>query len=83
MTQMGYPFEKYKLQTPDRFTLGLERIPYSKNRDRTIGKPVLLVHGLFMSSNVYVLTNNSLGKQCSITHQATADFALDFNFWKI
>ncbi|XP_026805905.1 gastric triacylglycerol lipase-like [Rhopalosiphum maidis] len=65
VNQSGYPLEKYKLQTLDKFTLGLERIPYSKNGDRTIGKPILLMHGLFLSSFVFTNTNKSLSYSLS------------------
>lgn len=63
---MGYPFEKYKLQTEDKYTLGLERIPYSKHGNRTVGKPILLIHGLFISSYVFVFSNQSLSKYRTI-----------------
>ncbi|XP_015364414.1 PREDICTED: lipase 3-like [Diuraphis noxia] len=63
--QLGYPLEKYKLQTQDKFTLGLERIPYSKTGDRTIGKPILLMHGLFLSSYIFSNTNKSLSYSLS------------------
>lgn len=44
--------------------LGMERIPYSKYGNKTIGKPVILLSGMFASSIVYVSHNKSLGK-CS------------------
>lgn len=59
---MGYPLEKYKLHTQDKYTLGLERIPYSKRGNRSIGKPILLLHGLFSSSYAFAFTNKSLSK---------------------
>ncbi|XP_027844376.2 gastric triacylglycerol lipase-like [Aphis gossypii] len=65
VNQSGYPLEKYKLQTLDKFILGLERIPFSKNGDRTIGKPILLMHGLFLSSYVFTNTNKSLSYSLS------------------
>lgn len=68
VNQSGYPLEKYKLQTLDKFTLGLERIPFSKNGDRTIGKPILLMHGLFLSSFVFTNTNKSLSKSLYIIY---------------
>lgn len=65
---MGYPLEKYKLQTQDKYTLGLERIPYSKHGDQIIGKPIVLIHGLFLSSYVFVFLNESLSKLLYIMH---------------
>lgn len=65
---MGYPLEKYKLQTQDMYTLGLERIPYSKYGNQTIGKPIVLIHGLFLSSYVFVFLNKSLSKSLYLMH---------------
>lgn len=42
--------------------LGFERIPYSKNGNKTIGKPIILLHGLYGTSMFYTLSNKSLGK---------------------
>lgn len=58
----GYPLKTYSYQTEDNFMLGMERIPYSKYGNRTIGKPVILLSGMFASSIVYVSHNKSLGK---------------------
>lgn len=62
ITQMGYPLEKYKFHTEDKYTLGLERIPYSKYGNRSIGKPILLLHGIFSSSYLFTISNKSLSK---------------------
>lgn len=52
--------EKYEVETKDNYMIGLERIPYSKNGNKTIGKPVLLLHGLYGTSMYYTLNNKSL-----------------------
>lgn len=59
----GYPLKMYEYQTEDHFMLGMERIPYSKYGNKTIGKPVILLSGMFATSIVYVSHNKSLGKQ--------------------
>ncbi|XP_050424541.1 lipase 3-like isoform X3 [Adelges cooleyi] len=56
----GYPLKTYKFWTPDKYLLGLERIPYSKDGNGTIGRPVLLLHGLFLSSVIFTLNSSSL-----------------------
>lgn len=58
----GYPLETYATETKDNYMLGLERIPYSKYGNKTIGKPVLLLHGLYGTSMFYTLSNKSLSK---------------------
>ncbi|XP_025404970.1 gastric triacylglycerol lipase-like [Sipha flava] len=40
--------------------VGLERIPYGKSGNKTIGKPILLLHGLYGTSMYYTLSNISL-----------------------
>ncbi|XP_060867445.1 uncharacterized protein LOC132942812 [Metopolophium dirhodum] len=57
----GYPLKMYEYQTEDHFMLGMERIPYSKYGNKTIGKPVILLSGMFATSIVYVSHNKSLG----------------------
>jgi len=52
----------YEYQSEDHFMLGMERIPYSKHGNKTIGKPVILLSGMFATSIVYVSHNKSLGK---------------------
>ena len=63
----GYPFEIHSVTTDDGYILQLHRIPAPK----TVGPasnaakyPVLLMHGLFISSATWILTpsTNSLGK---------------------
>lgn len=58
----GYPLEIYETETKDHYMLGLERIPYSKNGNKTIGKPIILLHGLYGTSMFFTLTNKSLSK---------------------
>lgn len=58
----GYPLKMYTYQTEDNFMMGMERIPYSKYGNKNIGKPVILLSGMFASSIVYVSHNQSLGK---------------------
>lgn len=58
----GYPLETYSTETKDNYMLGLERIPYSKYGNKTSGKPVLLLHGLYGTSMFYTLSNKSLSK---------------------
>ncbi|XP_025414283.1 lipase 3-like [Sipha flava] len=57
----GYPLKMYEYMSEDRFMLGMERIPYSKYGNKTIGKPVILLSGMFATSIVYVSHNKSLG----------------------
>lgn len=54
--------ETYSVETEDHYMLGLERIPYSKNGNKIIGQPILLLHGLYGTSMFYTLSNKSLGK---------------------
>ncbi|CAI6349310.1 unnamed protein product [Macrosiphum euphorbiae] len=56
----GYPVETYAVETKDHYMVGLERIPYSKNGNKTIGKPIILLHGLYGTSMFYTLSNKSL-----------------------
>lgn len=58
----GYPVETHQLWTVDKFLLGLERIPYSKHSNGTVGKPVMLIHGLYLSSFIFAINNSSLSK---------------------
>lgn len=52
----------YSYQSEDKVMLGMERIPFSKYGNKTIGKPVILLSGMFATSIVYVSHNRSLGK---------------------
>lgn len=52
----------YAFRTEDNFMLGMERIPYSKYGNKTVGKPVILLSGMFASSIIYVSHNKSLGE---------------------
>ncbi|XP_050519804.1 uncharacterized protein LOC126893533 [Daktulosphaira vitifoliae] len=56
----GYPIEIHQILTKDNYVVGLERIPHGKNSNRTIGKAIILLHGLFGSSIQFTLVNNSL-----------------------
>lgn len=56
--EFGYPLETYEVWTDDRAHLGLERIPHNGNT--VIGKPVLLMHGLFSDSYIFTANNSSL-----------------------
>lgn len=62
----GYPVEDHEVITDDGYILHLFRIPYgikSPQTNRT--RPsVLLMHGLFDSSNCYIVlgSDHSLGK---------------------
>jgi hypothetical protein len=58
----GYPLETYAVETQDHYMVGLERIPYGKSGNKTIGKPILLLHGLYGTSMYYTLSNISLSK---------------------
>lgn len=59
--EFGYPLMMYQIWTVDKYHLGLERIPYSKYRSNaTTGRPVLLVHGLYLSSAIFTINNSSL-----------------------
>uniref|UniRef100_A0A2H8TSX5 Lipase n=1 Tax=Melanaphis sacchari TaxID=742174 RepID=A0A2H8TSX5_9HEMI len=58
--EFGYPLMTYQVRTVDKYLLGLERIPYSKHRNKSIGKPVLLLHGLYLSSAIFTINNSSL-----------------------
>ncbi|XP_001951496.2 gastric triacylglycerol lipase [Acyrthosiphon pisum] len=56
--EFGYPLETYEVWTDDRAHLGLERIPHNGNK--VIGRPVLLMHGMFSDSVVFAAQNSSL-----------------------
>lgn len=62
----GYPVEDHKLMTEDGYILHAFRIPYGRKSPQTNQKKpaVLLMHGLFDSSNCYVVlgADNSLGR---------------------
>lgn len=61
--RQGYPLEIHEIETKDHYMVGMERIPYSKNNaNKTIGKPIILLHGLYGTSMFYTLTNKSLSK---------------------
>lgn len=61
MLAAGYPFETYKVNTPDGWVLSLYRIPYGKNRNKAPGKrPVIyLQHGFTLSSACFTLLNEN------------------------
>lgn len=62
----GYPVEDHELTTDDGYIIHLFRIPHGvKSREmKRTRPPVLLMHGLFDSSNCYIVLGreNSLGK---------------------
>lgn len=58
---MGYEVEIHLVDTEDGYTLALERVPHPKF-NKTVGDPVLLLHGLFSNSLVFALNYTSLGK---------------------
>ncbi|XP_001951191.1 gastric triacylglycerol lipase [Acyrthosiphon pisum] len=59
--EYGYPLMTYQVWTADKYQLGIERIPYSKLRSNaSTGKPVLLLHGLYLSSAIFTINNSSL-----------------------
>ena len=58
---MGYEVEIHLVDTEDGYTLALERVPHPKF-NKTVGDPVLLLHGLFSHSLVFALNYTSLGK---------------------
>ena len=63
----GYPLEKHTVVTEDGYVLELHRIPANNRSGRLPAgsrpKPVLLQHGIFATSFVWVTgaNNNSLG----------------------
>ncbi|XP_050424325.1 gastric triacylglycerol lipase-like [Adelges cooleyi] len=57
--EYGYPLEIHEFQSEDGYMLGFERIPHSKY-NTTVGKPVLMVHGLYGSSMFFSVLNTSL-----------------------
>ncbi|CAF1372896.1 unnamed protein product, partial [Adineta steineri] len=60
----GYPCEEHKILTNDGYILGVFRIPYGRNGSlSTIGRPVLLQHGLLDSATTWVMNfpDQSLG----------------------
>lgn len=61
----GYPVEDHEIVTDDGYILNLFRIPHGIKSPQTKQKrpPVLLMHGLFDSSNCYIVlgSDNSLG----------------------
>ncbi|XP_022170231.1 gastric triacylglycerol lipase-like [Myzus persicae] len=59
--EFGYPLMTYQVKTVDKYQLGIERIPHSKHRSNPRpGKPVLLLHGLYLSSAIFTINNSSL-----------------------
>lgn len=66
---LGYQVEVHKVTTADGYILELHRIPFSpNNKHKDQRRPVvLLVHGLFSSSDCFLLNGieNSLGFQAS------------------
>ena len=58
----GYPCEEHKVLTQDGYILGVFRIPHGR-QSKTIGRPVLLQHGLLDSSTTWVMNfpDQSLG----------------------
>lgn len=61
LKEMGYEVEIHLVDTEDGYTLALERVPHPKF-NKTVGDPVLLLHGLFSNSLVFALNYTSLGK---------------------
>ncbi|XP_065207181.1 lipase 3-like [Planococcus citri] len=59
LKEMGYEVEIHLVDTEDGYTLALERIPHPKS-NKTVGDPVLLLHGLFSNSLVFALNYTSL-----------------------
>ncbi|XP_050424543.1 lipase member K-like [Adelges cooleyi] len=57
----GYPLEIHNVQTEDNYMIGIERIPHKNNGNKTKGKPVILLPGLYGSSMQFVVNNDSLG----------------------
>ncbi|XP_050431319.1 lipase 3-like [Adelges cooleyi] len=56
----GYPIKTYHYKTEDNALVGMERIPYGKRSNGTIGKPVILLPGVLASSITFVYKNTSL-----------------------
>ncbi|EEB09971.1 Gastric triacylglycerol lipase precursor, putative [Pediculus humanus corporis] len=61
----GYPAEAHMIETEDGYLIEMHRIPHGKNKtmgDEGKKPPVFLQHGLFCSSEFFLLTvpNNSL-----------------------
>lgn len=60
----GYPVEEHYVTTKDGFVLNIQRIPYGRNNNSSLTRPVVfLQHGLLMDSTNWVLNSaeNSLG----------------------
>ena len=58
----GYPVEEHAVRTPDGYVLGVQRIPRGRRdtHDPAVRRPsVLLLHGLMMSSEVWLLNKES------------------------
>lgn len=72
----GYPVETYEVETKDHYMVGMERIPYSKNGNKTIGKPIILLHGLYGTSMYYTLNNISLSKYILITYLYHKEYSI-------
>ena len=52
----GYHIEMHPVTTEDGYILMLHRIPYPKGRNSgPTGRPVFILHGLVLSSAVFVL----------------------------
>lgn len=56
--RFGYPFEQYEVETEDGYILSVHRIPFSQKNKMMKGyrPPVLLQHGLFGSSDNWIVT---------------------------
>lgn len=57
----GYPFEEHEVVTEDGYILSLHRIPYGKNSNGKIGRPVIVQHGILASSACWVLSRTDQG----------------------
>uniref|UniRef100_T1ITJ7 Partial AB-hydrolase lipase domain-containing protein n=1 Tax=Strigamia maritima TaxID=126957 RepID=T1ITJ7_STRMM len=55
----GYPVEVHKISTDDDYILDVQRIPYGlTNNSRDDALPILILHGLLMSSTPYTYFSN-------------------------
>ena len=54
-TSKGFPFERHRVVTDDGYVITMHRLPGNSRKRRRRKIPVLLMHGLMLSSSVWLL----------------------------
>lgn len=61
ITKRGYPVEVHSdIVTEDGYLLDMQRVPYGKERTVEKKGPIIFIHQLFGSADVFFLTNDNL-----------------------